>query len=102
MYMNIQCFIVLNGNGVEVTFLSLNYWENNWCKDCHGSVESFDWCELVWVCYLGKRADFNINLCHRRNYRGIQGPVELLGGVCTEEVLAHPAVCQVFVETPFF
>lgn len=57
MYMNIQCFIVLNGNGVEVTFLSLNYWENNWCKDCHGSVESFDWCELVWVCYLGEERE---------------------------------------------
>lgn len=33
VYMNIECFIVLNGNGVEVTVLSLNYWENYWCKD---------------------------------------------------------------------
>lgn len=32
----------------------------------------------------------------------MQGPVGLLGGVCTEEVLAHPAVPQVFAETPFF
>lgn len=32
----------------------------------------------------------------------MQGPVELLGGVCTEEVLARPAVPQVFAETPFF
>lgn len=57
MYMNIQCFIVLNGNDVEVTFLSLNYWENYWCKDCHGSVESFDWHGLGWVRYLGEERE---------------------------------------------
>lgn len=33
MDMNIQCFIVLNGNSVEVTFLPLNYWENYWCEN---------------------------------------------------------------------
>lgn len=49
----------------------------------------------------GNRADFGISLHHSRKFRGVQRPVELWG-VCTEEVVAHLAVSQVFAGTLFF